>query len=549
MWVVKMYITIGSDPEFMLACVEENKKHIDANKAITKLYSEEFGSGQYILPEQVETKLKGIIILYLYNIDFFEHIIILGEETVANAIIELYKTPYEAALNIPELSDLIDKYTKKPSDQYYNDKLVYTDRFDDRNIFVPIGKMGSVKVALIETFQDYLYGEPCENTKSVMSRLYIILHNLSSNNADYYHHITDKYCTNFLRMQTYDEYEKFEIPNDLREFILEDEKHVKILNELKYVQRPLNENELSLVQEDLLNAVIGCDGNTIVGELRPYHSSNPINHFYEIRELIQDIYTMAKEKDICSGKTLGMYSGGVQFFCRLGGHIHIGYDVIDLFNLNRYDAFLSKTENNFDFADLVLSNVITYYLSVLVGVPLICISDKESYENRHLRCYYEHEDFGQFGSARVKSYGVEWRMPSSWLLTPELCLMVLTLSYVVAYEAIDRVINLYRNRSDTKITYYTELLTNRNDAQDINEMLTGVENVEYYIQSEKLDSLKATINPIYDHIKEMKLYKENSNYKGIIDSFFYKVKNNEVIDKNVNIFDNWINTFIQTNNK
>ena len=533
-------ITIGSDPEFMLACVGEKIEMLQANRALTNLYSDEYGSGQYVIIDETVEKLKGIVIIYLYSKDLFAHLDILGEINVANALIEIFKSPYEFKINITALESLVDKYSVNGS--------YYTDINDEYIDYFPYGKMGSVRVALIETFQDFKSGNPKESTKEAMSQLYIAVHDKPTHSVAYFYSLLDTYFNKNFVLQTYESDKIFWMPEQLHEFILSDDKFISIIDELVYKERELTEQELSMAQEDLISALVGCDGNTVVGELRPHHSSNPINHFYEIRELIHELYEISEKKDICDGKKLGMFSGGYQFGNRLGGHIHIGYNVIDLFGLDNIQPFTTNTESHINFVDLVISNVLSYYLSIFVGVPLICISDNDTYELRHVRSYYENDDFGQFGSGRMKEYGFEWRMPSSWLVTPDLCLMVLTTSYVVAYEAINRTVNMYKNRKSEAILFHDEIVTSKYDAQTINEMIINIDRAEYFIQSERIDDLKAYINSIYEQIQEMILYKDNPNYKEIVDTFFYKVKKNEIIDKNQSVFETWEQTFIYENN-
>ena len=67
-------------------------------------------------------------------------------------------------------------------------------------------------------------------------------------------------------------------------------------------------------------------------------------------------------------------------------------------------------------------------MSYFAGILLKRLEDVHDIEER------ERRDVGFFNDWKVKDYGLEWRMPASWLIDPEICIGALSLAYVVAYE-------------------------------------------------------------------------------------------------------------------
>ena len=113
----------------------------------------------------------------------------------------------------------------------------------------------------------------------------------------------------------------------------------------------------------------------------------------------------------------GAYQGEKDFDAfQLGGHIHLGFDI----NIDK-DTFAQ-------------------YLSFFCGIPLTLITDTEkkytidNISERDVR--HNKGQYGQYGGYREKDYGVEFRMPSSWLVSPQVTIGVLSLAYVVGYEFI-----------------------------------------------------------------------------------------------------------------
>ncbi|MBZ0184468.1 MAG: hypothetical protein K8F60_18560 [Melioribacteraceae bacterium] len=145
------------------------------------------------------------------------------------------------------------------------------------------------------------------------------------------------------------------------------------------------------------NSSFGLDGNDSTAELRPGYSESPIDLTAKIRTILEYGHSKHPELEFISGHMVDDYT--------VGGHIHIG------------------TAPN----DEVVAN-----LDTVLGALSDCIDDLEQREKR--RNY----GYGRKGAYRRKSYGFEYRVPGSWLLSPSVTLVTLTLAKLtVLNENID----------------------------------------------------------------------------------------------------------------
>ncbi len=180
-----------------------------------------------------------------------------------------------------------------------------------------------------------------------------------------------------------------------------------------------------------LSPEIGADCG--FGELRPVQANNPLEHRDNIEHLI-------KVMQIPDGYKLlaGTHYGG----SALGGHIHFGMP---------YES----------------RGGLSHYLSYYCGIPLKKIEISDDLRKRGMTegCY------GYFGTYHEKSYGIEWRMPASWLVSREITTAALCLAYVVA--------NQYTIQNDHRdnITHsdYLGLLTG-----DISHIIADIEKMDIY---------------------------------------------------------------------
>ncbi len=212
-----------------------------------------------------------------------------------------------------------------------------------------------------------------------------------------------------------------------------------------------------------LSAEIGSDCG--FGEFRPVAGNTPLEHRDNLEHLI-------KVMDIPDGlKLLGgtHYDGG-----GLGGHIHIGMP-------------------NFDSIEM-LSNFLSYYC----GIPLKKIESPSDLRRRGLFM----GNYGYFGNYHSKSYGIEWRMPASWLVSKEIATASLCLAYVVASQ--------YNIQTDHK---------------------NSITHVEY------LRLINEDISPIIADIEKMDIYKL---YYEEIEPIFQLITNKEYWDVSHDFRERWL---------
>ncbi len=150
-----------------------------------------------------------------------------------------------------------------------------------------------------------------------------------------------------------------------------------------------------------LDGEIGCDGCSEVGELRPRYENSPEEHHENIAALISQIDIPSKY-ELRAGTRIDGYD--------LGGHIHLGIGRCN----QRYGE----------------SQTAASYMSRYAGIPLRKIEHKLDLQYRGL-C--EH-GYGRFGAHSDRQYGIEWRMPASWLVNSDIALAALSLAHVVASE-------------------------------------------------------------------------------------------------------------------
>lgn len=141
---------------------------------------------------------------------------------------------------------------------------------------------------------------------------------------------------------------------------------------------------------------IGCDGNSTVGELRPLYAYTPQEHYENIKRLVGEI-DIPNIYEIRAGTRVANHS--------IGGHIHFGI------------------------CDCIIDELVNY-ISQYAGIPLRKIEHEEDLKHRG----YSEFGYGKFGSFNINDHGFEWRMPASWLVSSEIALAALSLTYVVVKE-------------------------------------------------------------------------------------------------------------------
>jgi len=216
---------------------------------------------------------------------------------------------------------------------------------------------------------------------------------------------------------------------------------LEILSRLLKEEYQCVEREFGSERSYFCTTEIGCDGSRVIGELRPGFSSDPIEHFKNILNLIKRLYKLLYKDDICKySERVSVISGSYIKDRPLGGHIHFGYNKNVFF---RHHNFITKNSyvDVMKLINMLFSDVLSFY----VGIPMFLIEDIEEGIKRREKKY------GYFGSYEKKEHGIEFRMPSSWIVSPEIAIGAITLAYTTFYEIYTTVVNNLRNLSINEI--------------------------------------------------------------------------------------------------
>ena len=135
------------------------------------------------------------------------------------------------------------------------------------------------------------------------------------------------------------------------------------------------------------NSSFGLDGCESTAELRPGYSESPIDLTSKIYQILEYGHNKAPELEFYSGHYVDEYA--------IGGHTHF------------------SVEPNSEIIDA---------LDIVLGSLSNCIDDKLQKQKR------ERTGYGKKGAYRRKCYGFEYRTPGSFLLSPSVTLVHLTLS-------------------------------------------------------------------------------------------------------------------------
>lgn len=161
---------------------------------------------------------------------------------------------------------------------------------------------------------------------------------------------------------------------------------------------------------------MGCDGCESIAEIRPGISSSPVDLTAKIWKILEGAYKSCPELDY--------YSGHYQFGYAIGGHIHFSSDDSTITTM-----FKNKAGKTHIFPQLI-ENLDTVFQ------PLGLILDDKDQEYNRRQCGY-----GGLSSYRIQSYGFEYRSPGSWLLSPSMTLIALTMAKIVVINTIKHGLN------------------------------------------------------------------------------------------------------------
>lgn len=557
-------ITIGSDPEFVIVKIEK-RKNPESFRTCKTIYSPaqmfyRFNSDyiepsthteyDYKLLEKDEDWINDAIREYVETFNLRQAIEKLSCTSVSLAFRAIYNSNLRRLVKeLPEIMEMAI-ITNRIKDQIKEcDKL---NRIERNKIMNTIGN----EISFDYSNQNFNKKE-FMISHSIILEVEDILADDYKKRSHFYDLIAEHFFVEVINKQArgYSEYD--EIPQiiedkDLLYFIMNNKKYKDKFYYLKYdVESYDVEDEEQYIDENmLLTSELGCDGGNVVGELRPKHGNSPIEHFNEIKKLMGQLYDLSQEEYCNLHCELGAFAGGYQLGEPLGGHIHFGFNTYHIFDFEKDLRYDNKIKKHLNFVDQVIADVIIYELSCLVGVPLLCITDYESIEKRHA-----YNGYGKFGAYRLKDYGLEWRMPSSWLVEPELCLCILSISYIVAFDAIEKCYKYYNDGLNYYLTsdeVYLEcdLSFIDSDVENIikNDLSKNyITSVESWIINRNWDKLHEYIDDIYKYVKEMTMYKNSVIYQDIVDEFFTRVKAKKIIDKNQNMLETWLPYIIKDN--
>ena len=152
------------------------------------------------------------------------------------------------------------------------------------------------------------------------------------------------------------------------------------------------ENHIRYTSQD---TQFGLDGGCMVAELRPRPADDP-------QEIMKNIRS-ALRKGLCSSvRELVWRAGAGAGHCPTGGHLHLG---LPFFWENRQNI---------------------YKLDAFLGYPLIALEHQDTGRARR------HAGYGSLGDAREQPWGVEYRTPASWLISPAITSIAMHLAWAVA---------------------------------------------------------------------------------------------------------------------
>lgn len=159
------------------------------------------------------------------------------------------------------------------------------------------------------------------------------------------------------------------------------------------------------VLEPSYRTLVGVDGHSHLGEMRPIHGNDPFIHLGTIKRLMYALKGMVKTMEAAEGRSVEVIAGSMVADDFMGGHIHIG----------------RKKSHKF-------INVLDYYLMPIMA----CIEPKKPFLRRVTgRCSYGAE-YGRLFDVRRKTYGVEYRTPQSWLYSESIARGILVTAWTLA---------------------------------------------------------------------------------------------------------------------
>lgn len=160
---------------------------------------------------------------------------------------------------------------------------------------------------------------------------------------------------------------------------------------------------------------MGLDGCNNIAEIRPGYSTSPIDLTAKIRTILQKAHEYYPEMDF--------YAGHYHFGYPIGGHIHFGI-VKESKNDQQNIVFLQNQAYE-----------LSHNLDTVFNTLELVTEDEAQMKNR-VSCGY-----GKQSAYRMQPHGFEYRRPGSWLLSPSMTLIALSLAKIVLLNVIDHAMN------------------------------------------------------------------------------------------------------------
>ncbi len=154
----------------------------------------------------------------------------------------------------------------------------------------------------------------------------------------------------------------------------------------------------------------GVDGHGYIAELRPEPAMFPKDLTENLRTAMASRYHTLKNYRWQASPWL--------YDKPLGGHIHFGVDMED----TAVEA-----------------------LEKLMPIILALIEPNAAAKQRRSFAFYHQTPYGLLGDVRAKNWGWEWRVPSSFIISPGVTTAVLALCKAIVYEQITDSKNAYSN--------------------------------------------------------------------------------------------------------
>lgn len=148
------------------------------------------------------------------------------------------------------------------------------------------------------------------------------------------------------------------------------------------------------------NSSFGLDGCEATAEIRPGFSESPVDLTSKIYQILDYGHNKAPELEFYAGHFVDSYA--------IGGHTHFS---------------IESTTQIIEALDCVLGSLSN------------CIDDKIQRQKR------ERSGYGKRGAYRKKHYGFEYRTPGSFLLSPSVTLVHLTLAKLAVIGVLEDKIN------------------------------------------------------------------------------------------------------------